>query len=86
MITLKYKDDNATDAIINTNVEIRIDEYADLTQAFSAFVRMTEIVGYQAKSWEKLIDDLYGYCVLKCDVPENYDIFSYAFDNLNPIC
>ena len=64
--------------------EISIEEEdLNLRQLFSNFVEMTRIMGYQAGSWERLIDDLYGNCVLHVDSVESYDVFQYAIDTVD---
>ena len=64
--------------------EISIDEgEVNLRQLFSNFVEMTRIMGFQAESWERLIDDLYGSCVLHVDSAESYDVFLYALDTVD---
>lgn len=61
-------------------IEINVDKEANLAQHFIAFVELTRMAGFQAGSWEYLIDEIYGYCILHVDAPEDYDIFQWASD------
>lgn len=61
-------------------VHMEVDEDANLRQMFSAFARMTDMIGYHSGSWDKIIQELYDYCILHTDAPEDYDVYQYAFD------
>ena len=75
-LTMQYKQDNI-------QCKIKINDDATLSELVCNFIELTRIMGYYPQSWEHIIDEIYGYCVLHVDASEDYDIFVYAADNLS---
>ena len=65
----------------NKNIEIKVDDDVTISQLFGQFVDFTRMIGYQPKSWETLIDKLYGWCVLHVEASPDYDIYQWACDS-----
>lgn len=78
-LTMTYQADN-----IDCKIEIKNEE-ATLTEVFANFVDMTRIMQYQPGSWEHIIDELYGYCVLHVNATKDYDIYEWACDAKYPV-
>ena len=74
-----YKDDYNKNADIEVGITVK-DPDITLSQLFAVFVEMSRIAGYHSASWETIINELYGYCVLHVDAAEDYDIYSWAND------
>lgn len=62
------------------HVEMNVCEDANLRQMFLSFVEMTKIMGYNEKSWTKILKEGYQYCVLHEDALPDYNIFQWADD------
>lgn len=71
-LIMKYKDNNGL------VVEYYLDDDATLADVFAKFVNMTRIMGYQAGSWDKIIENLIKY---EIDA-EDYSIFEWAYDTI----
>ena len=74
----KYPESVTTSAeIVITNEDISLDEL------FGHFVRMTEMMGYQAASWNKIIDEAYGRCAIHATASDSYNIFDFGLDSIS---
>lgn len=82
MIDMHYRCIHENDTTENIDIMIP-DEDVALQTLFSHFVRLTEMMGYQAGSWEKIIDEIYGSCNLHVDTHDDYNIFDYALDTIS---
>jgi hypothetical protein len=66
-----------------TTAEIVVtNEDAALLELFGHFIRMTEMMGYQAGSWERIIDKAYGDCVIHANSSNEYNIFDFGLDSI----
>lgn len=82
MLTMRYESKypesvTTTAEIVITNEDIGLDEL------FGHFIRMTEMMGYQAGSWEKIINEAYGSCVINATTSEQYNIFDFGLDSIS---
>lgn len=76
-LTMNYEMDN-----MNCQIEVK-QEDATLTEIFANFVEMTRIMQYCSGSWERIIEEIYKYCILHEDATKDYDIFEWAQDTLS---
>lgn len=61
----------------NLNVDYTItNDDTTLSEMFARFVRMTHIMGYQAGSWDTLINELHDNVAFN----KNYDIYEWCGD------
>ena len=78
---MHYKSDYPENVTTTAKI-IAKDPDVTLSELFSAFVRMTEIMGYQPGSWENIIDKAYGACVIHATSHDDYNIYDFAMDNM----
>jgi len=70
----EYEDSGNLKAMVEVNDDIT------LSNLFARFIDMTRIMGFHADSWETIIDDMYGSCVLHVDAAEDYNAYDWAQD------
>lgn len=80
MFTMQYSTNNVDNTTTTATISIE-NEDITLGQLFGHFLKMTEIMGYQAESWNKIIDEAYGCCVIHATAPESYDMFEFGLDS-----
>lgn len=81
MFVMHYKSDYPEDIVTTTKIVVK-DPDVSLSELFSAFIRMTEIMGYQPGSWEDIIDKAYGACVIHATSNDDYNIYDFAIANM----
>lgn len=82
MLTMRYESKYPEN--ITTTAEIVIaNEDISLAELFGHFIRMTEMMGYQAGSWDKIIDEAYGRCAIHATTSDTYNIFDFGLDSIS---
>lgn len=79
MFSMHYDFTHSNETTENIDISVPQEDIT-LQELFGHFIRITEMMGYQAGSWEKIIEDVYGCCNLHVDTRDEYNIFDYALD------
>lgn len=81
MLTMRYESSYPESSTTTAEIVVT-DEDITLSELFGHFIRITEMMGYQAGSWEKIIDEAYGDCVIHANSSKEYNIFDFGLDSV----